>query len=79
MLPVLRQALTLALAGIAVGLAGAGIAARVVSRFLFGIQPWDPVTYLIVSALLLCVALTASFVPSRRALRVDPLTALRSE
>ncbi len=79
MMPVLRQGLVLALTGIAVGLAGSAAAARLLSGFLFGIQPSDPLTYALVSALLLFVTLLASFIPSRRALRVDPLTALRSE
>ena len=79
MMPVLRQGLVLAFAGIAIGLAGSVAAARLLSSFLFGIEPSDPLTYALVSALLLFVTLLASFVPSRRALRVDPLTALRSE
>src|SRR5437773_7313070 len=64
-LPVLRQGLVHALAGIATGLAGAAVAARVLSTFLFGIQPTDPVTYAAVSALLLCVTLAASLIPAR--------------
>ncbi len=79
MMPMLRQGLVLALAGIAIGLVGSVAAARVLAKFLFGVQPSDPLTYAVVSALLLSVALLASFIPSRRALRVDPLTALRSE
>lgn len=79
MMPVLTQGLALALAGIAIGLLGSIAAARLLSKFLFGIHPSDPLTYGLVSALLLCVALLASFIPSRRALRVDPLTALRAE
>ena len=79
MMPVLAQGLALALAGIAIGLLGSIAAARLLSRFLFGIHPSDPLTYALVSALLLCVTLLASFIPSRRALRVDPLTALRAE
>jgi putative ABC transport system permease protein len=79
MLPVLKQGLVLALAGIATGLAGGAIAARVLSKFLFGIEPSDPLTYVLVSGLLLCVTLMASFIPSRRALNVDPISALRAE
>ena len=66
-------------AGIAIGLAGSVVAARLLASFLFGIEPSDPLTYALVSALLLFVTLLASFIPSRRALRVDPLTALRAE
>jgi putative ABC transport system permease protein len=84
MTPILREGFVLALAGIAIGLVGSIVAARLLSelllsKFLFGIQPSDPLTYSLVSMLLLLVTLLASFVPSRRALRVDPLTALRSE
>jgi putative ABC transport system permease protein len=79
MLPVLLQGLVLALIGIAAGLVASAAAARVLAKFLFGIQPWDPLTYVLVSALLLVVALLASFIPSRRALRVDPIAALRAE
>jgi len=79
MMPVLRQGFVLAVAGIAIGLAGSVLAARLLSSFLFGIEPSDPLTYALVSALLLFVTLLASFIPSRRALRVDPLTALRAE
>jgi putative ABC transport system permease protein len=77
--PVLRQGMQLAGAGIGLGLAGSVVAARLVAKFLFGIEPFDPFTYTLVSALLFLVTLMASFIPSRRALRVDPLTALRSE
>ncbi len=79
MMPVLRQGLTLALAGIAIGLIGSVAAAQLLSKFLFVIHPSDPLTYALVSALLLGVTLLASFIPSRRALRIDPLTALRAE
>lgn len=79
MLPVLREGLTLALAGIAIGLAGSVAISRVLKGFLFGIDATDPLTYCLVALLLLAVALTASYIPSRRALRVDPITALRAE
>jgi putative ABC transport system permease protein len=51
----------------------------VLSAFLFGVGATDPVTFAAVSVLLLVIALAASYIPSRRALRVDPLTALRAE
>jgi putative ABC transport system permease protein len=79
MMPVLREGFVLALAGIAIGLAGSVAAARLLSKFLFGIEASDPLTYALVSTLLLAIALLASFIPSRRAMRVDPLTALRAE
>jgi putative ABC transport system permease protein len=65
--------------GIAIGLAGSVALSRVLKGFLFGIDATDPLTYCLVALLLLAVALTASYIPSRRALRVDPITALRSE
>ena len=64
---------------IAIGLAGSIVTARLLSKFLFGIEASDPLTYALVSTLLLAIALLASFIPSRRAMRVDPLTALRAE
>jgi putative ABC transport system permease protein len=51
----------------------------VLTSQLFGISARDPLTYVSVAALLAAVALTASYLPARRALRVDPMTALRSE
>ena len=77
--PVIREGVTLAFVGLALGLAGAFIAARALSRFLFGIGAGDPVTFAGVSVLLLAVALLASYIPSRRAMRVDPIVALRAE
>jgi putative ABC transport system permease protein len=77
--PVVREGVALALTGVAIGLAGALVTTRVLSAFLFGVGATDPVTFAAVSALLLVIALAASYVPSRRALRVDPLTALRAE
>ena len=77
--PIVREGMTLAVIGVVLGLAGALAATRVVAAFLFGIEATDPLTFGAVAALLLVVALVASYVPSRRALKVDPLTALRSE
>lgn len=76
---IVREGMTLAIIGVAIGLAGALAATRVVEAFLFGIEATDPLTFAAVAALLLAVAFVASYVPSRRALRVDPLVALRSE
>ena len=78
-LPVIRDGLTLALAGIAIGLAGAFAAARALSAFLFGVSASDPLTFSGVALLMLIVAVVASYIPSRRALRVDPVLALRAE
>ena len=76
---VMRQGLTLALTGIGIGLGAAFLAVRVIASFLFGVSAGDPATFAAVAALLLGVALAASYVPSLRALRVDPIAALRAE
>jgi putative ABC transport system permease protein len=69
----------LAIAGLAVGLAGAFAASRVLSTMLFSVKPTDPPTYGVVAGLMALVTLAASYVPARRAARVDPLVALRHE
>jgi putative ABC transport system permease protein len=74
-----REGLVLALAGIGLGLIGALLAVRVIASFLYGIGASDPVTLGSVALLLLFVALAASYIPSRRALRVDPMAALRAD
>jgi putative ABC transport system permease protein len=77
--PMIREGIVLAVGGLTVGLAGAFLGARALSRFLFGVGTSDPVTFVGVSILLFVVALVASYIPSRRAMRVDPIVALRSE
>jgi len=79
LLPVMREGLILALAGIAIGLVGAFLAARALSAFLFGVGATDLVTFTGVALLMLFVAALASYIPSRRALRVDPVVALRAD
>ncbi|HET7697909.1 MAG TPA: ABC transporter permease [Vicinamibacterales bacterium] len=79
LLPVVREGLVLALAGIAIGLAGAFLAARALSAFLFGVGAADPATFAGVALVMLIVATLASYIPSRRALQVDPVVALRAE
>jgi putative ABC transport system permease protein len=76
---VLRQALILAGAGIVLGLAGAAAVTQWLTSMLFGVRPTDPLTYVSVVATLGLVALAASYVPARRAMRVDPMVALRYE
>jgi putative ABC transport system permease protein len=74
---ILGQGLVVALAGIGLGLAGAAALTRVVTSFLVGVSATDPITFAGVPALLLAVAIVASFFPARRASRVDPNVALR--
>jgi putative ABC transport system permease protein len=79
LVPMLREGIALALAGIGIGLVGAVLAARALSAFLFGVGAGDPLTLGGVAVLMLAVATLASYIPSRRALRVDPVIALRAE
>jgi putative ABC transport system permease protein len=76
---VLRQSLTLTGIGILLGLGGAAALMQLLTNMLFGVKPTDPLTYAAVVALLVAVALVASYVPARRAMRVDPMVALRWE
>jgi predicted permease len=76
---VLAEVFTVVGAGIGVGLVGAVACARVMKDLLVGVAPFDPVTYAGVSLLLALVALAACYVPVRRAMRVDPVLALRYE
>lgn len=76
---VVGQAMALATIGACVGLVGALALGRFMSSFLYGVQPSDPLTFLAMSAILGAVALAASYIPARRATRIDPLHALRHE
>jgi predicted permease len=76
---VLRQSLSLTMVGIAIGLAGAFYAARLLKNLVYGISVYDPLTYTIVVASMLLVALAASLIPARRATRIEPTSALRYE
>jgi putative ABC transport system permease protein len=76
---VLRRAVRLAGLGLAVGLAGAFGVGRLLGSMLYGVSGSDPLTFAVIAALLGTVALLASWVPARRAARVDPMIALRSE
>jgi predicted permease len=74
-----RHALMLAGVGTALGLVAAASLTRLMSSLLFGVTALDPVTYAAVSALLVTVAVLASYLPARRAIAVDPVQALRAE
>jgi len=76
---ILGQTLKLTLIGVGLGLAGAFVVARFLASLLFGVGMYDPATFLGVAALLIAVALAASYIPARRAMRVDPIVALRYE
>jgi len=76
---VMREGARMALAGVAVGLAGSLLATRLLAGQLFGVRATDPLTFVGVTLLLAGVALAACYVPARRAMRLDPLVALRYE
>ena len=76
---VLRQGVVLTVGGIGAGLLGAFTLSSLISSLLYGIEPTDTVTIGSVSVALVAVALLASYLPARRAARVDPLLALRHE
>jgi putative ABC transport system permease protein len=74
---IVRQAMTLVAAGIVIGLIGALASTALLRHLLFGVSAFDPVTFATTAAVLLLVALAASYLPARRAAKVDPLIALR--
>ncbi len=76
---VMRQGIGAVVIGVAVGVVAALALTRLMASLLFGVKPTDPLTFLSVAVILTCVALAASYIPARRAMRTDPLVALRHE
>ena len=79
---IIGHGLRLAIVGLTIGVVAASVLARLISSFshlLYGVGTRDPLTFVVVSLLLTCVAVLACYIPARRAMRVDPLTALRYE
>jgi ABC-type lipoprotein release transport system permease subunit len=76
---VIGEGARLTVAGTVIGLIGAFVLARVLGKLLFGVAPTDPTSFALASMCLLMVTLLATYVPARRAMRVDPVVALRSE
>ena len=76
---VVRQGMRVALAGAAAGLLGALVLTRLMSTLLYGVRSTDPATFLAVTLVLAGVAAVASYIPARRAARIDPLVALRHD
>jgi putative ABC transport system permease protein len=76
---VLRQGLTLSVLGVLIGLTGSVAATPLLPNFLYGVRPHDPLTLIAVSVFLIGITLVASYVPARRATKVDPMVTLRHE
>jgi macrolide transport system ATP-binding/permease protein len=76
---VLSQGIRLIVPGVAIGIAVALLAARTMRSMLFGVRSWDPMIFVVVTALLAIVTLVASYIPARTATKVDPMVALRYE
>jgi predicted lysophospholipase L1 biosynthesis ABC-type transport system permease subunit len=76
---VISQALGSTVAGIAVGAIGAGLATRLIAAWLYGVTPLDVRTFVGAALILVSISLAASYIPARRAMRVDPLVTLRTD
>ena len=74
-----RHALLLAVIGLAIGMAASVALTRLMKSLLFGISPLDPLTYVVVPAVLVAATILASYLPARRAAAVDPVETLRAE
>jgi ABC-type antimicrobial peptide transport system permease subunit len=76
---VLRESLTVVAVGSLLGLGGAAALTQVIRGMLYGVQPLDPLVLVMVALLLALIATLATYIPARRAGRVDPVVALRNE
>jgi ABC-type lipoprotein release transport system permease subunit len=76
---VVRQGMTPVIVGIVFGLAGAAAASNVLEAMLFGLSPYDPVSFVVIPLVFFAVALAACHAPAQRALRIEPTVALRAE
>jgi ABC-type antimicrobial peptide transport system permease subunit len=74
---VISQAVTLALAGIVIGIGGALALMQMMRSLLFNVSPTDPTTFAAIAVIFMAVTLVASYIPARRAAEIDPMTALR--
>jgi len=76
---ILRQGVQIGIVGVLMGTAASYLTTRALSSMLFGVNPHDPEIFMAVAASLIAVVILASYIPARRATRVDPLVALRYE
>ena len=79
LLDVVRETLLLAVAGALIGIGGTLATSRILARFLYGVQPAEPAIVAGGAVLLVAVVVAAGLVPARRAMRVDPMVALRED